>query len=454
MNTTTINNAKEISFKPCYINDRKCAVVSYDNGISRILFNAQALGAGNGTLATRAEYAAAGQSLHQFNNYINLLTRREVVDVIDIQNVIPGATVIWHGTKEYADKVAAAAGTRGGQPRETTESTETTETTKTVETVDFSEVLRAALVGAAGNLGGMLAATIAPEINAAAGKIIDEATAAARKESTGAKVDVIRVIMPTGETREITGRKHPQLDAVVNLTNMGRNVYAYGPAGSGKSVAAKQLADALGVDFYPTQKIDDQIALTGFIDAGGTYHATAFSNAFTKGGLFFADEIDLSDNNAVGWLLGALENGICELPGLGVVTAHPNFYCMAAGNTNGTGATAEYCAANVQTPAFRARFAFVPVGYAPEIEEANAGGDMELLQFCRELRAAAAESGVSLVVSPREIKWLHKCDGIFTPADNLSYNLFKGLDVDQLAMLSAKVSAGNKWAEALKTLAA
>lgn len=59
-------------------------------------------------------------------------------------------------------------------------------------------------------------------------------------------------------------------------------------------VICQQVAEALGLDFYFTNAVTQEYKLTGFIDANGNYQETQFYKAFTKGGLFFLDEMDAS----------------------------------------------------------------------------------------------------------------------------------------------------------------
>ncbi len=264
------------------------------------------------------------------------------------------------------------------------------------------------------------------------------------------------VTLADGSSVGVTGRVHREFAKIFQLQKLGRNVYAYGPAGTGKSVLASQLCEAWGLDFYPFGKIDDiYTTLLGNPDVNGNYVESPFYKAYTKGGFAFFDEIDASDPSAVTWLNGAIENGFATFPVVGRVDMHPNFRCFAAGNTIGLGADCDYTGRNQLDQAFRRRFAFVLVDYDPEIDALNAAGDKDLLNFVLAVRKAVKSSGVSLVVSSAEIKWLKKSDGLFSKAQNLEYNLFKGLDKTNLnSILGAYDGPVNEWFEAFKELAA
>lgn len=119
------------------------------------------------------------------------------------------------------------------------------------------------------------------------------------------------------------------------------NIWLSGPAGSGKTSAAKSVAKALGLRFFFTGAIDTEYKLLGFINAQGSIVSRPFREAWTSGGVFLKDEIDGSHPSALLALNAALANGICDFPD-GAVERHPDFLCIAAANTWGQGATTEY----------------------------------------------------------------------------------------------------------------
>ncbi|MCA7081854.1 AAA family ATPase, partial [Staphylococcus aureus] len=107
-----------------------------------------------------------------------------------------------------------------------------------------------------------------------------------------------------------------------------------GPAGSGKNVVLEQVAKDLGKDFYFTNAVTEEYKLTGFIDASGTYQETQFYQAFTKGGIFFLDEMDASVPEALVILNAAIANRYFNFPN-GKAQAHPDFTVVAAAYTTG-----------------------------------------------------------------------------------------------------------------------
>lgn len=151
----------------------------------------------------------------------------------------------------------------------------------------------------------------------------------------------IHSVVTNGVEHSFTGAVHEMFDTILNLTNLKIPVYMSGPAGSGKSTIAKNVATALGLDFYFTNAVTQEYKLTGFIDAAGKYHETQFFKAFTQGGLFFLDEMDASIPEVLVILNAAIANGYFDFP-IGKFDSHPNFRVIAAGNTLGTGADSQY----------------------------------------------------------------------------------------------------------------
>lgn len=441
---------KETSFVRCYINGKKSGIAKYSDNSARVLYFSQSLGVGVGV----ADLQTAGVSLHQFNNSIVISS----ADTAGVMAALPGAVVELAGSAEYEARVKSAAGSRGGSSAAASSSSSATAaptpapSAVELPAVDASEVLNSALSSAVGGLAPMVAGAILPAVNNWAAGLVDEVRAAAVPEC---KESIIRVLDASGvERATIPGVAHKEFEKVLNLMNLGRNVYAWGPAGTGKSVLASQVAAALKLEFYPYNKVDDSFELKGFVDANGKYTETPFYQAVKNGGLLFLDEVDRWSEDARAVFMSVIENGWVMLPGVGRVDAHPDFKCLAAGNTCGLGATMEYSGCSQLDAAFRRRFAFVPVGYDPEIDKANAAGDDDLLVFIQDVRRACATCGVPLTASPAEIKWICKSKDILTDAENLEINLTKGLEKDQINLILGAMSVRGRWYDALKELAA
>ena len=230
-------------------------------------------------------------------------------------------------------------------------------------------------------------------------------------------------------------------------------VFLTGPAGSGKNVLCKQVAEALGLKFYFTNAVTQEYKLTGFTDAMGNYQATQFYKAFTEGGVFMLDEMDASIPEVLVILNAAIANRYFDFPApIGYVEAHPDFRVIAAGNTCGQGADYQYVGRNQLDMASLDRFAIVKIGYSEAIENSVAGGDVKLAQFCRDFRAAAQKAGQQVVVSYRAIGRLAKMLQILELDEALETCLVKGMEKDDLNIIIAELPS-NEYRQALKRIA-
>ena len=243
---------------------------------------------------------------------------------------------------------------------------------------------------------------------------------------------------------------HAKFNDILALMRAGKSVYLHGPAGSGKNVICEQIAEAMGLEFYYTNTVFDKCELSGYNDAMGIYRDTQFYRAFKNGGLFMLDEVDVSIPEALTTINGALS---CKYYTFGseLVKRHPDFKCIVAGNTAGTGADEMYNTRAKLDESTRNRFAFVPVDYDPRIEKAAAGGDTEIVEFLRDLRKAAKKNNISIITGYRCMKDLadlkNSCISI---ADRLEYLVFKGMDRDERNILFAGLkNPSNEYAAAM-----
>jgi hypothetical protein len=230
-------------------------------------------------------------------------------------------------------------------------------------------------------------------------------------------------------------------------------VFLTGPAGSGKNVLCKQVAEALGLKFYFTNAVTQEYKLTGFVDAIGNYQETQFYKAFAEGGLFMLDEMDASIPEVLVILNAAIANRYFDFPApIGYVEAHPDFRVIAAGNTTGHGADYEYVGRNQLDGASLDRFAVVEIDYSKDIENGMAN-DIELADFCREFRKASEKVGIQIIVSYRAISRLAKMTQLLDLTEALDTCLVKGLEKDDVNIICNELQ-DTKYKAALKKLAA
>ena len=252
----------------------------------------------------------------------------------------------------------------------------------------------------------------------------------------------VPVPVPAKETRKDTEIRHDKFTDILSIMEGGDAAYLYGPAGSGKNHVCEQISRALGIEFYYQNSITDEYKLVGFIDGAGVYHETEFYRAFSRGGLFMLDEMDASCPDTLVTLNASLSNGYFTFP-IGRVKMHPDFNCIAAGNTCGRGATEEYTGRSVIDAASLNRFMPVEFGYCPEIEKKLAGGASDILEFIRDLRESAAAAGVHIVLGYRNIQRLAKYRKIFDAAKLVKYCVTGGYDEDEINILRAGLKHKN-----------
>lgn len=212
----------------------------------------------------------------------------------------------------------------------------------------------------------------------------------------------VKIQAPDRDAVKIEGA-HKSLEPLVTALSAGCKVWLAGPAGSGKTTLAQQAAKALSLDFYSTGALSSDFRLTGFMDARGEYVRTPFRDAFENGGLFLLDEADASNPNVLVAINQALENDSYAFPD-GMVDKSPEFRCVIAANTYGSGPTAQYVGRTRIDAATIDRFFFMTVDYDPNVETSLSGGDETWLRIVRRARQAVEDNGLQHIISPRAVR--------------------------------------------------
>lgn len=264
----------------------------------------------------------------------------------------------------------------------------------------------------------------------------------------------IQVKSPNG-TANMTGCFCDKFEYLVNIVSAGKPLYMYGPAGSGKSFTAKQIAEALGLPYFETSQAMFSFDLKGYGDAGGNYVETPFYKAFTQGGLFFLDEVDASASEAMVVLNNAIANRRFDFPVVGMMNAHEKFRVVAAGNTRMTGATLAYSARQMQDSSFKNRFFFEVMGYDRRIELQLANNDKEIVEFAHDLRKAARDSQILQLCTYRQIQDLAMLDGCCADdAHLLRGSVLQEKEIDEIEILRDRLEhKNNRWAKAMEKVA-
>jgi cobaltochelatase CobS len=227
----------------------------------------------------------------------------------------------------------------------------------------------------------------------------------------------IRIEIP-GRPEIEMARQHERFPLLLQVLACGLNVLLVGPAGTGKTTAARKAAEALGLGFSclsvgpQTSKSD----LLGFVDAGGTYRESLFVQAYRDGGVFLLDEIDAGNAGVLTVLNAALAGDVMATP-VGMVARSPRFLTVAGANTYGQGASRQYVGRNQLDAATLDRFAVLdwPVDEGLEaaivglpapapVLDLGRGGLLDAagwLARVRAVRAGCEKQQVRAVVSPR-----------------------------------------------------
>ena len=268
-----------------------------------------------------------------------------------------------------------------------------------------------------------------------------------KKQVETKETETKKVELPE-EPKEV---RHQKFETIKLCIENNIPVYLAGPAGSGKNYTLEQISWELGLEFYFTNSVQQEYKLTGFIDAGGVYHETEFYKAFTKGGIFFLDEMDASIPEVLVLLNAAIANRYFEFPN-GRVNAHENFRVVAAGNTVGSGADDMYTGRLVLDQATLDRFAIIDFDYDRNIEMHISKNNTELVDFVEELRNIANINGIRATFSYRCISMVTKLEKAgMELKEVLMITVFKGMTKDTINCFSCFTHM-NKYTEALNKL--
>jgi cobaltochelatase CobS len=205
-------------------------------------------------------------------------------------------------------------------------------------------------------------AAVKPDANAALAALqallsptVDEATVRqivmteVKKAMDDSPIVKIEIVRPDGSAHKVEGHTRPEFKDVLLSASCGLNILLVGPAGCGKTHLAHQVAEALGRPFASVSCTAgmSESALQGWLIPveGYGYLPSDFVKMYEEGGVFLFDEIDGSDSNTLLFLNQALANGSFFLPirkDASIVKRHPDFVCIAAANTFGTGSNQTY----------------------------------------------------------------------------------------------------------------
>ena len=213
----------------------------------------------------------------------------------------------------------------------------------------------------------------------------------------------INVTVNNEPTMSVEGRPHANLETIIKQISRQHHLWMCGPAGSGKTTAAKQAAKAMGLPFQEIScgPATSQYDLFGFITPDGRYQEGLIRKMYEEGGVLMLDEIDNTNPSVLTAMNNVLANGEATFPD-GTVKRHPKFVCLAGANTYGRGFDRMYVGRNQIDGASIDRFRFMEFNYDEEAEIEWAGRDQRnWVKYVQAIRAAATERRLQVIVSPR-----------------------------------------------------
>lgn len=233
------------------------------------------------------------------------------------------------------------------------------------------------------------------------------------KEAVVKAADKYRpIVIKNGKkTKKLKGVFPEEFERMVQLASARVNQLWVGPAGCGKTYLAGKVAEALDLPAYD-QSMSEGISesnFTGWLLPTGAngkfdYVPAPFITAYENGGVFLFDEIDAADSNLLVFMNKAIANDYFFLPQRfknPKVVKHPDFVCIAAANTYGAGADAQYVGRNALDAATLDRFraGIITMDYSAAVEEALI--DEDILAWGRTIRAKIRQHKLIHVMSTR-----------------------------------------------------
>lgn len=239
------------------------------------------------------------------------------------------------------------------------------------------------------------------------------------KQIVAAQIDVVagkltrevKIEIPSIPTAKFEGKAHPALERVLKLIAAGQRFFLLvGPAATGKSTLAKQVAETLKRPFCATaitetMQREDLLGVRAHDLMKGEvkYRSTPIVDTWEAGGVICLDELDRGNPNTL-CALNSIEQGALYVPRSdaegGSVSKSATAIVIGTANTYGTGASRTYVGANQLDAAFVDRFRVIEVGYDREIETVVCGGDETARQMVALIQTAREKADRASVRRP------------------------------------------------------
>lgn len=259
-------------------------------------------------------------------------------------------------------------------------------------------------------------------------------------------------VQPSGERRQVQGRARAELERMVKLASRGKNILLIGPAGSGKTHLAGQLAEALGREFGSVSCTAgmSESALGGWLlplgEGGKFVHVPArFIELYENGGVFLLDELDAADPNMLLFINQALANkgfGLPQRHEKPWVTKHPEFVCVGSANTFGRGADMQYVGREAldESTLDRFRIGMIHLDYDTALERELAAP--ELCDWAIQVRGRIGDHRLRRTLSTRYLIDATDMLEVGDTLEQVKAQFFLGWREDELRAIPAELRGG------------
>lgn len=197
----------------------------------------------------------------------------------------------------------------------------------------------------------------------------------------------VTITIPAMPKAEFKGRAHPMLETILRYIAAGETFFMIcGPAASGKSTLAKQIAETLkrrltAVSINETMTREEILGWRSPNLSNGEvkYTPSAVVEGWERGDVILLDELDRGNPNTL-CALNSIEQRVLYVPraeseGGSESKMGEGAIVICTANTYGTGASRTYVGANQLDAAFLDRWRVLEVGYDHDLEVHVCGAD-------------------------------------------------------------------------------